>query len=53
MLGNREVIAVFFKQPNVVSFPPQYKLFAVAPDGRHAEELSYNSESPYWIRGRK
>ena len=51
--GGREIIAVFYRARRVVDFPNQYVLVAVSDDMEQFEELPVESESPYFIRGRK
>ena len=50
--GHRDVVAVYYTQPPVISFPAPYLLVAVSRDGT-IEELPDDIESPYAIRGRK
>jgi hypothetical protein len=49
----RVVVAVFYEEHNVISFPKQYQLYAVSNDCRNVEELPTDPDSPYWIFGRK
>jgi hypothetical protein len=51
----RAVVAVFYRQPGHVCFPPtgQYKLFAVTSDLNKVEELPDSPDSPYLIHGLK
>jgi hypothetical protein len=49
----RFVVAVFYEEPNLVSFPPPYQLFAVSIDSLEVEELPTDPDSPYWLFGRK
>jgi hypothetical protein len=51
--ADRDVVAVFYKEPRVVCFPPAYRLVAVVHDGSLIEELPDDRDSRYAIRGRK
>ena len=50
---DREVVAIFYQQPNIVTEPPPYVLVAVSRDCFHCEMLTEDSESRYHIHGRK
>jgi hypothetical protein len=49
----RYVVAVFYKEPEIVHRPSPYKLYEVSPDLTTATEVPCNPESPYWIQDRK
>ena len=51
--ATRCVVAVFYKEPRIITRPTRYKLFGVSNDSLVAEELPCDPDSPYWIRGRK
>lgn len=50
---HRFVVAIFYKEPINVSFPPSYLMYAVARDYSSVEELPDDPDSPYALRGRK
>jgi hypothetical protein len=49
----REVIAVFYQEPKVISEPPRYVLVAVPHNGDRCEVLPDTPHSPYRLLGQK
>ncbi len=49
----RFVYAVFYEEPNIISYPADYKIVAVSKNGGNISELELPPTSPYWIKGKK
>ncbi len=49
----RYVVAVFYERPDIISFPPQYKLYGITRDLSCVEELFGNEARPYQLRDYK
>jgi len=47
------IVAVFYKNPGIVSRPLPYQIYRVSHDCNEVTELPTDPESPYWILGRK